>query len=361
MNYSYKIGRIAGINIYVHMTWLFIFVLLAWSLSTDYFPATYKFGVMTSWVLGIAAALLLFASVLLHELSHSIVSKRNRMHVENITLFFFGGVAQVSPDEHGPKTELKISIAGPIMSVAIGIVFYALYTANLGAGLTAIFDYLFKINLILAAFNMIPGYPLDGGRVLRSVLWIYYKDIIKATKIASTAGQIFGFFLIITGFLGALGGGIGLWYILLGAFLVFLAKTGYEQVIVKERLSKIRVSDVMKPARLIDPTQTIAEFIADCEREMCSGIVKTGSKYYGMDLNLAAKVPAPAQDMAKVKDVMVAAKPVSQKDDCFKCLYQMQKQGVRVIPVQDKARLIGQVTEEQVTHMIRLAAIRGMR
>lgn len=360
MSYSYRLGRIAGINIYIHVTWIFIFVLLAWSLSTDYFPATYKLGAATSWVLGIAAALLLFVSVLLHELSHSIVSIRNKMHVENITLFFFGGVAQVSPDEHGPKTELKISIAGPIMSVAVGLAFYALYTLNLGTGLTAIFDYLFKINLMLAAFNMIPGYPLDGGRVLRSVLWIYYKDIIKATRIASIAGQIFGFFLIITGFFAVLGGGNGLWYILLGAFLVFLAKTGYEQVIVKERLSKIKVSKVMQAAKMLDPDQTIAEFISSCESGMCSGIVKARQKYYGMDLNLAAKVPAQAQHKAKVKDVMIAAKPVSPKDNCYKCLYQMQRQGLRIVPVQEKGDIVGQVTEEQVTYMIRIAAVRGI-
>jgi Zn-dependent protease len=194
MRQNYNIGRIAGIKINIHITWLLIFAMLTWSLASDYFPSKYHFLPMINWMLALCASILLFASVLLHELSHSIVSKRNKMKVDSITLFFFGGVANIQSDTPDAKTEFKMAIAGPLMSILIGLLSYVVFRFSTGY-IMAVFDYLYNINFMLAAFNMIPGYPLDGGRVLRSALWTYFHDMKKATRIASIVGRIFGYFL----------------------------------------------------------------------------------------------------------------------------------------------------------------------
>jgi Zn-dependent protease/predicted transcriptional regulator len=359
MKTSYNIGRVAGIDINIHITWLFIFALLAYSLATDYFPLTYKFSLLTNWMLGILAAALLFVSVIVHELSHSIVSKRNKMHVENITLFFFGGVSNVAPEEFGPKPELKVAIAGPIMSVITGYFFFVLFQLHPGAQLTAIFDYLYKINFALAAFNMIPGYPLDGGRVLRSTLWIYYKDIKKATRIASRVGIFMGYAMVLYGFASIFTGGFGLWYILLGAFLVFLAKAGYEQVVVKERLSKVPVRSLVKRANFVNPNLAVEGFVKWCEKHSISAaLVRQKDSFYVVELEQAASLRREAWKKAKVRDIMKRANAISDADNAYKLFYRMRMDNVRVVPVLIKGKFVGVVTEQDILHRVRVQSMR---
>src|SRR3989304_2194014 len=243
---SWKIITIWGIPIRVHFSWLIVFGMITWSLSTYYFPkAAPDLPAASQWLKGAIGALLLFASVTFHELAHSFVSRKYRITILSITLFIFGGVAQMKGEPPTPKAELRIAIAGPLSSFLLSGVFFTLYTAARSPGMKALYVYLAQINLILGTFNLIPGFPMDGGRVLRSIIWEKTKDYVYATKKASGLGQkvalffiFFGLFSILTGFAG------GFWLMLVGWFLYTAAQSSYQQASLQETLSGVKVKEV---------------------------------------------------------------------------------------------------------------------
>jgi Zn-dependent protease len=230
-----RVARILGIPIYIHFSWLIIFGLIAWTLATGYFPENYPdLPASSHWAKGLIASLLFFLSILLHELGHSVVALRNGIQIRSITLFIFGGVAQLAKEPEDGGAEFKIAVAGPLVSFALAAIFYLASSFKLvGSFLLPVTTYLAFINLILALFNLIPAFPLDGGRILRGLLWKRWGKA-KATRIAATGGSLFAYFLIFSGVLGLLrGAGIaGVWYILIGWFL-------------KDASSRMRVRDVM--------------------------------------------------------------------------------------------------------------------
>ncbi len=243
---TWKVATVMGIPIRVHFSWFIVFGLITWSLSTHYFPkAAPDLPVAAYWIKGTLAALLLFASVAFHELSHSYIAKKYRIPITSITLFFFGGIAQMKGEPPHPKAEFRMAIAGPVSSFLLSALFF-LIAINTTGGPKALFSYLAQINFILGAFNPIPGFPMDGGRVLRSVLWSRTKDYFYATRKASNFGQkiaiffvIFGTFLIFTGSSG------GLWLLLIGWFLYMAAQSSQQQATLQEALSNIKVKNVM--------------------------------------------------------------------------------------------------------------------
>jgi len=243
---TWKVATVMGIPIRVHFSWFIVFGLITWSLSTHYFPkAAPDLPVAAYWIKGTLAALLLFASVAFHELSHSYIAKKYRIPITSITLFFFGGIAQMKGEPPHPKAEFRMAIAGPVSSFLLSALFF-LIAINTTGGPKALFSYLAQINFILGAFNLIPGFPMDGGRVLRSVLWSRTKDYFYATRKASNFGQkiaiffvIFGTFLIFTGSSG------GLWLLLIGWFLYMAAQSSQQQATLQEALSNIKVKNVM--------------------------------------------------------------------------------------------------------------------
>ena len=261
---STKIGRVMGIDIKLHFSWWLVFLLLAWSLASSYFPqilsgqSLFVYGLM-----GLGASLLLFISVLLHELSHSFVAKIRKMKVESITLFFFGGVAGISDEDVSPQTELMMALAGPLFSFLLSGLFYLFYTLNGNPFLGAVTFYLSQINLSLAIFNLLPGFPLDGGRAFRAVLYWYFKSLRKATYIATMGGKILAGFMIIVGLAGVVvGQGPGFWFIFLGFFLYLLAKVSYEQVLLKEALRPIPIINlVRKKFEVLNAQMSFADFL----------------------------------------------------------------------------------------------------
>src|SRR3989344_1044634 len=269
MKTGLKVFRIAGIDIRLHYSWWLIFILLAWSLSTTYFPQPEVFpGAVKStyWVMGIIASLLLFISVLLHELSHSLVAKFRKIKVESITLFFFGGVAGITKEKIKPSSEFMMAIAGPIFSLVLAGVFYLIFIIGINGAAAAIAKYLALLNLILACFNLVPAYPLDGGRAFRAILYAYYKDLKKATRIASFGGKIFAIYMIMEGLFNLFGAVIifpgGLWFLILGVFLFIIAKGSYEQVVVDEALEQIKIRDlVQKKYPILNSEQTVSSFL----------------------------------------------------------------------------------------------------
>lgn len=243
---TWKVATVMGIPIRVHFSWFIVFGLITWSLSTHYFPkAAPDLPVASYWIKGTLAALLLFASVAFHELSHSYIAKKYRIPITSITLFFFGGIAQMKGEPPHPKAEFRMAIAGPLSSFFLSGLFF-LVSVNTVSGPRALFSYLAQINFILGAFNLIPGFPMDGGRVLRSVLWSRTKDYFYATRKASNFGQKIAIFFVIFGtYLIFLGSSGGLWLLLIGWFLYMAAQSSSQQATLQEVLSNIKVKNVM--------------------------------------------------------------------------------------------------------------------
>ncbi|MFW6151149.1 MAG: site-2 protease family protein, partial [Chloroflexota bacterium] len=195
MKSSIRLGRIAGIEIGIHYTWIFIFILVSWSLAQGFFPQYYPgWDQVTYWLTGVIAALLLFVSVLLHELAHSLVAQARGMKVQSITLFIFGGVSNIEEEAEQPRIEFAMAIVGPVTSLALAGMFWALLqtAGDRQSPLAATLGYLALINVILGVFNLLPAFPLDGGRVLRSILWGRTGSLSRATNTAATVGRLFG-------------------------------------------------------------------------------------------------------------------------------------------------------------------------
>ena len=246
---SWQIGRVFGIPLRIHVSWFLVFALVAWSEARFYFPvAVPRLPFWEYWGLGVMAALLLFASVLVHELGHCLVAMRYRIPIAQIILFIFGGMAQIKREAPTPKAEFLIAIAGPIVSLLIALGFWGLaLLPGAPPPLVAVSERLLGVNLALAVFNLVPGYPLDGGRMLRAGLWAWFKSFHKATRYAARSGQGFAALLILGGISAPFYGmGLqGIWLLLIGAFLYTAAHSTYRQVSFQESLTGLRVGDVM--------------------------------------------------------------------------------------------------------------------
>ena len=243
-----RIARVFGVPVYIHFSWVVIFGLITWSLATGYFPAHYPdLPASSYWAKGLVASLLFFVSILLHEMGHAVVALRHGIGIRSITLFIFGGVAQMDKDPEQGWTEFRIAAAGPVVSLALAALFYAGASLPfLGNAGEAVARYLALINLTVALFNLVPAFPLDGGRLLRGLLW---KPLgkLRATRIAAGAGTFFAFFLIVSGVFRLLGGdGVtGVWHILIGWFLKEAAGGVYQGARLDETLRGVAVRDAM--------------------------------------------------------------------------------------------------------------------
>lgn len=268
---SIELFRLFGFSVRIDASWIIIALLVTWTLATGVFPYTYPgFTTGMYWWMGIVGALGLFASIVLHELSHSLVAREYGLEMRGITLFVFGGVAEMAEEPPSPRAEFMMAVAGPLASVAIGVVCYLvawIFGAALGpAPLVAVLAYLGGINLILAVFNLIPAFPLDGGRVLRSILWGARGDLRWATWITSRIGSWFGALLIVAGVVTLIFGQFitGLWWFLIGLFLRNAAQTSYQQVLVRRALEGEPVARIMQPhVQTVSPRTTLRQFVED--------------------------------------------------------------------------------------------------
>jgi Zn-dependent protease/CBS domain-containing protein len=282
MKGSLRLGRIAGIEIGIHYTWLLAFILFAWLFAEGLFrQASPGYSVGTYWIAGIVVTLLLFLSVLLHELAHSLVAQARGIPVRSITLFIFGGVSNLEEEAERPAAEFAMAIVGPITSLVLALIFWIIFQAmqpcvslagffRFGGWLpqenivaAALYQLAF-INALLAAFNILPGFPLDGGRVLRSILWGTTGNLVRATNIAATVGRFFGWGFIALGVYWFLRGDWlgGLWIAFIGWFLSNAADASRQEATLKEHLTGARVKDVMYVSQeSISPKTTVADVV----------------------------------------------------------------------------------------------------
>lgn len=250
MQNEFRVARIGGIDVYVNWSWLLAFFFITWSLSSYYAHTFKSWGGGTALLVGAISALLLFVTVLIHELAHSFTARANNLPVHTITLFIFGGVSNLTQEPQTPRVELLVAIAGPLASLVLAGLFYLLHAASSGgpSEISAVLGYLASVNLILAIFNLIPGFPLDGGRVLRALVWMGTGNLSRATRIASTIGNGIGYLFILGGLLEAfvLGSTLsGIWLAFVGWFLHNAATSSYQGAVVNSVLAGVTVRSLM--------------------------------------------------------------------------------------------------------------------
>jgi Zn-dependent protease len=359
---AWKVATIMGIPIRVHFSWLIVFGLITWLLSSRYFPqVTPDLPFVSYWVSGVLAALLLFASVAFHELAHSYVAQKYKVSIESITLFIFGGVAQMKGDPPHPKAEFWIAIAGPLSSFFLSAVFFLLMISTAG-GTRALFAYLAQINLILGVFNLIPGFPMDGGRVLRSAIWGKKKDYFYATQKASSIGRGIALFFIFFGLFSIFTRGPGgFWLIIVGWFLYGAAQASYQQSTLQETLSGIKVKNIMvTDMKTLDPSLTIDKAVDEYFLRYGYGgfpVIDDG-KFLGI-LTLKEVKNVPREDWGRV-NVSAVFVPHDKKweippdADVIKALELMIKEDKGRIVVTEKERIIGLITRNGIAQYVQI-------
>lgn len=378
---EWQIGRVLGIPIRVHVSWVFVFVFVTWSLATGYLPEVFPDqSTARYWAMGGVATLLLFASVLLHELGHSVVALRYRMTITGITLFIFGGVAHIRTEPPRPRAEFLIAIAGPLVSFALGglLLSASLWVEPVSSlyGLGVLGTLIGSVNIQLGLFNLIPGFPLDGGRVLRAGLWAWSKDFTRATRNAALAGQGFGLILgglgavlLLGSISGQLTGGLaasGGWIILIGAFLFGAAGASRRQAEVRGILSGVQVSDLMSGTVVtVGPELTVEEAVTGYFIRYGHGefpVVEAGRPIGLVTVPLVHQLSHAQWSWRRVGDVMQPwsdALEVTPEMPAIDALEQMARTGQTGLGVVRDGQLIGWVTRSAILRYLQLRGTRG--
>ena len=267
----FKLFTLFGFEVSIDLSWLVIAFLVIWSLASGFFPQQYPgLAPSTYWIMGAFGAVGLFVSIIFHEFWHSIVARSYGMPMHGITLFLFGGVSEMHDEPPSAKFEFLVAVVGPISSIILGFIFVGVLTLGRNWGwpahVSGLIGYLAMINWIVAGFNLLPAFPLDGGRILRSAIWKWKKNLRQATKSASKIGGLFGVLLVILGLLSMLTGNLvgGMWYVIIGLFIRNAAYTGYRQLMVRRFLEGRPVSRHMRQEPVTVPSSaSIRQLVED--------------------------------------------------------------------------------------------------
>jgi Zn-dependent protease len=358
------LGRILNIPIGLDYSWFLIFILLTWSLAGSYYPGEFKnWPVAQYWILGAITAIMLFVSVLLHELGHSVVALRYKIPVRSITLFIFGGVAQIAAEPPTATAEFWIALAGPVVSFALAGIFDILQPLVTGfSPLLALAKYLAYINGTLGLFNLIPGFPLDGGRVFRAIVWGITHSFRRATLIAGWVGRVVAFGFILVGVYFMFSGNIisGLWIAFIGWFLESAANSQVQQQEVHDLLEGHQVSQAMSRDFTFIPSNTSLQQLAD-DYILGSGrrffIVEENSQVMGiLTLQSVQQVPRSEWLTTNVRQIMVPAGQmhwVRPETLIWDALEKMDQDGVNQLPVMVNGQVVGLLTRENVISLLR--------
>lgn len=369
MGGSYRLLRVFGIDILVHWSWLAIFALLSWWLSQGFFKDQYEdWSGRERWAAAIVAALAFFLSILLHELGHSLVAKREGLPVKNITLFIFGGVSALGGEPQTPGQEFRVAIVGPLISFILGALFgIAALMAHIGGvgdrPPAAVAFYLGMINIAVGVFNMLPGYPLDGGRVLRAGLWARGRNLLAATRRASMAGTFLAFGLIALGVVSILAGNFvgGAWFIIIGWFLRNVSETSYQQLLYRSTLAGTRVGELVNRSYSSAPPDLSLEDLVQeymlARSQRCVPIV-VGEELLGL-ITMADLRRVPREQWASTSAfrAMTPREKLYQVDvneDAGHALEVMARESIHQLPVTEFGRFLGFVTRADVLRLMQL-------
>ena len=369
--HTIPLGRILKIPIGLDYSWFLIFVLLTWIFAVGYYPRMLQ-GSPSSifWLLGASTAIMLFVSVLIHELGHSLVARRYNVPVKSITLFIFGGVSQITKEPTSASSEFWIAVAGPATSFLLAILFGLLQTVfTTVAPLFALAKYLAFINGTLAVFNLIPGFPLDGGRVFRAIVWGVTKNFNRSTVIAANVGRFIAFLFIMFGILLMFRGNFanGLWIAVIGWFLESAATAQIHQQTVHVRLAGHKVSDAMSQSCTFIPADRTIQQLVD-EQVFGAGqrcfMVRTGKKVLGL-LTLHNIKNVPREQWATVTgdQIMIPlndVKSVPPNEELEAALQEMDRDGVNQLPVMTNGSVLGMLTREDVIDYLRTLSDLGV-
>ena len=371
-----QVGRVFGIPIYLHSSWFIIFLLLTFSLATQILPQQSGLTAPQYWILGIAVSFLFFGSVVFHELSHSVIAMHYKIPVVKITLFIFGGLASISRDPDSAMQEFNIAIAGPIASFVLAAAFLGAYAVVPSGVVQMAALYLGEINAILGAFNLIPGFPMDGGRVLRAIVWGVTKNFDKATQIASRSGQIIAYMMIMLGIWAVMerdstvstfvGWVNGLWIAFIGLYLLWAAQETYTQVAVRNTLVGLRAADIMSPdvpsvARDISLEDYVQEVLRTGRR--CHVVTGNGMAVGLVTLHQVQHFPRDEWANTSIQAAMVplsAIHWVTPNEPVTGVLARMQSEDVNQMPVLQEGHIIGMIARDSILRVIqtRLQAAR---
>ena len=363
---SLKLFRVLGFDVRVDISWTFFALLIATSLALGFFPAVYEgWPASTYWWMAVGGVIGVFFSIVIHELSHSVVSRAFGAGMTGITLFLFGGVAEMKGEPESAKAEFFTAIAGPAISIVLGVIF--LWLASFGGEAptpaSALAGYLGRLNLVLAIFNLIPAFPMDGGRVLRAILWAMKGDLRWATKWASGLGGLFGFALMMAGLWAAFSGSLvaGLWWFLIGMFIRGAAQSSYQQMEVRRLMGGVTVRDLMhKDAHVVPPTLTLAELVDRYvyEFQQTAFPVSEYGKFVGVvDTAHVKSTPREEWGRVTVKDIMTPpeqAPLAAPAQDAIIALQSLQQTGADTLIVTDGRGVLGTLSRGDVMKLLGL-------
>jgi Zn-dependent protease/predicted transcriptional regulator len=366
MRRGLQIGKILGIPILLDPSWLFIFGLLTYALSSSFGEKFPQWSSSQHWVVGILTSLLFFGSVLFHELSHSVVARHYKIRVISITLFIFGGVARIGKDPSRAIQEFNIAIAGPIASFVLAAIFFGLSTVfAFDEKVAALATYLAGTNFILGLFNLAPGFPLDGGRIFRAIVWGFTKDFNRATRVAGTSGKLIACGLIGYGGWCGLHDNLtgGIWYGLIGFYLLGAANDSITQLAVRETLRGLSAADVMsQEVPIISGGISLEDYGAE--------VLRTGRRYHLvvtddrlvglMNVQALHAVPREEWEHNSVQSVMLPRERIlwaSQDEPLQRLLERLFAADINQMPVvsgsqDDGAHVVGMVSRDAILRVI---------
>ena len=360
-----RIFNLLGIPVYINYSWIIIFALVAWSLARFYYPGSFRGGTPTQfWVMGMVSSLLLFACVLLHEFSHSLTARKLGVPVTHITLFIFGGVSNMPKDPDSPKDDLYISAAGPLCSVALCVL-------SLGASRLASTDtplyymlvYMGYVNGALAVFNALPGMPLDGGRILRDIVWMKTGNLPKAALIASQAGKGVGLAIILFGILSFFQGNVigGMWFVFIGIFMRSAAEQGYRHTSFERELGGITVARIMTANPVtVTPDLPIPRLVEDYfyhYHHVAYPVMNNDTLVGMVDLKRIKLLSREEREKLLVRDVMLDLSPdigVSPREEVSKVLNRLLESVHGRLLVVENGELRGIIARRDIMDLLRI-------
>jgi Zn-dependent protease/predicted transcriptional regulator len=362
--HSWRVGRVGGVEIRIDASWSVIALLISYSLFLGFTDAFPRLSDPAAIALAVGATIVFFGSVLAHEMTHALVARRMGMRVEGITLFIFGGATRADVESHSARQEFLVSVVGPLSSLALGAVFWLVALSGdrlLTHPIAGAIGYLGWVNLLLAGFNLLPGYPLDGGRVLHSAVWGATGDVARATRVATLVGKGLGFAMIALGFLLVFGGAIisGVWLAAIGWFLAQSARASYEQFELRRLLTGVEADRVMEQPLQTVPGDTTLRDAVDrylVRHDQSVFPVDERGRTVGV-LTLASVRDVPTRDWEQVRvhdsmlpvDPGIVVGPHAQMDEVLARL----REGTGYVLVESEGKLVGVVTVEDLGRWMR--------